>query len=229
VRRFRAVVLDFYGTLAPGRSTAQQVSARAAQAEALGVDQGLLDAELSATVDERFRGVGGTVAGSLAWVARRIGADPDPATLQRAAEVRLAAERSFGEPRPDAVAVLTAVRERGLVVGVVSDCSAELPLYFPELPIAPLVDSAVFSFVLGVRKPDPRIFTACCTALDVRPDECLYVGDGGSDELAGATAIGMHAVHLDVPGEDHGVVYGRHASWDGPRITGLPQLLELLD
>ncbi len=228
MRRFRAVVLDFYGTLAPGRSTAQQVSARAAQAEALGVDQGLLDAELSATVDERFRGAGGTVAGSLAWVARRIGADPDPATLQRAAEVRLAAERSFGEPRPDAVAVLSAVRERGLAVGVVSDCSAELPLYFPELPIAPLVDSAVFSFVLGVRKPDPRIFTACCTALDVAPDECLYVGDGGSDELAGATAIGMHAVHLDVPGEDHGVVYGRHASWDGPRISALPQLVELL-
>lgn len=229
MRRFRAVVLDFYGTLAPGRSTAHQVSARAAQAEALGVDQGLLDAALSATVDERFRGAGGTVAGSLAWVARRIGADPDPATLQRAAEVRLAAERSFGEPRPDAVPVLSAVRARGLAVGVVSDCSAELPLYFPELPIAPLVDSAVFSFVLGVRKPDPRIFTACCTALDVPPDECLYVGDGGSDELAGATAIGMHAVHLDVPGEDHGVVYGRHASWDGPRISALPQLLELLD
>ena len=229
MRRFRAVVLDFYGTLAPGRSTAHQVSARAAQAEALGVDQGLLDAALSATVDERFRGAGGTVAGSLAWVARRIGADPDPATLQRAAEVRLAAERSFGEPRPDAVPVLSAVRARGLTVGVVSDCSAELPLYFPELPIAPLVDSAVFSFVLGVRKPDPRIFTACCTALDVPPDGCLYVGDGGSDELAGATAIGMHAVHLDVPGEDHSVVYGRHASWDGPRIRALPQLLELLD
>jgi len=229
VSTFRAVVLDFYGTLAPGRSAAQQAVARAAQAAALGMDQGLLDAELSATVDERFRGAGGSVAGSLAWVAHRLGAEPDPATLERAAEVRLAAERSFGEPRPDAVGVLSAVRERGLAVGVVSDCSAELPLYFPDLPIAPLVDTAVFSFVLGIRKPDPRIFTACCTALGVAPDECLYVGDGGSDELAGATAVGMHAVHLDVPGEDQGVVYGRHASWEGARITALPQLLPLLD
>jgi putative hydrolase of the HAD superfamily len=121
------------------------------------------------------------------------------------------------------------VRERGLAVGVVSDCSAELPAYFPELPIAPLVDTAAFSFVLGFRKPDPRIFTACCTALGVAPQECLYVGDGGSDELAGATAVGMHAVHLDVPGEDHGVVYGRHLSWDGARISALPQLLDLLN
>ena len=225
---FRAVVLDFYGTLTPGRSTAQQLAARAAQAEALGVDQALLDAELSASVDERFRGAGGSVAGSLAWVAQRLGAEPDPTMLRRAAEVRLATERTFGEPRPEAVPVLSAVRERGLAVGVVSDCSAELPLYFPELPIAPLVDAAVFSFVLGVRKPDARIFTACCTALGGPPDECLYVGDGGSDELAGATAVGMHAVHLDVPGEDNGVVYGRHASWDGARISALPQLLELL-
>jgi putative hydrolase of the HAD superfamily len=228
VRTFRAVVLDFYGTLAPGRSAEQQAAARAAQADALGVDQALLDAELSATVDERFRGAGGSVAGSLAWVAHRLGVDPDPARLRRAAEVRLATERSFGEPRPDAVAVLSAVRERGLAVGVVSDCSAELPRYFADLPIAPLVDAAVFSFVLGVRKPDPRIFAACCTALGVAADECLYVGDGGSDELAGATAVGMHAVHLEVPGEEHGVVYGRHAGWDGARISALPQLLDLV-
>ncbi|MGI5130610.1 HAD family hydrolase [Pseudonocardia sp. CA-107938] len=225
---FRAVVLDFYGTLAPGRSSAQQSAARAAQAAALGVDQHRLDAEMTATVDERFRGAGGTVAGSLAWVARRIGADPDEESLQRAAEVRLAAERSFGEPRPDAVPVLRAVRERGLRVGLVSDCSAELPQYFPQLPIAPLVDAPVFSFVLGIRKPDPRIFLTCSEALGVAPQECLYVGDGGSGELAGARAVGMHAVHLDVPGEDHGVVYGRHASWDGARISALPQLLELL-
>lgn len=224
----RAVVLDFYGTLTPGRSSAHQAAARAEQAAALGVDRVRFDAELTATVDERFRGAGGSIAGSLAWVAHRIGADPSAEALRRAARVRLAAERRFGEPRPDAVAVLTAVRERGLAVGMVSDCSAELPAYFPELPVAALVDVAVFSSVLGVRKPDPRIFDACCVGLGIAARDCLYVGDGGSDELAGARAVGMRAVHLDVPGEDQGVVYGRHTAWDGERITALPQLLALL-
>ncbi len=223
-----AVVLDFYGTLTPGRSSGQQAAARGAQAAALGVDPQRFDAELTATLDERFCGAGGSIEGSLAWLARRLGVDPDPVALRRAGDVRLATERTFGEPRTEAVGVLTAVRARGLAVGVVSDCSAELPVYFPELPVAPLVDAAVFSFVAGVRKPDPRIFQACCSALGVSPQQCLYVGDGGSDELAGARAVGMRAVHLDVADESHGVVYGRHTDWDGDRITALPQLLDLL-
>ncbi|SHJ90872.1 putative hydrolase of the HAD superfamily [Pseudonocardia thermophila] len=227
--RFRAIVFDFYGTLTPGRTGAQQLAARAAQAAALGIDPHVFDAELTATVDERFRGAGGSIEGSLAWLARRLGVEPEPAALREAARVRLSAERRFGQPRPEAVAVLTAVRARGLAVGLVSDCSAELPAYYPQLPIAPLVDAPVFSFVHGVRKPDPRIFTACCAALDVDPADCLYVGDGGSNELPGARAVGMHAVHLAVPGEQHGVVYGRHETWDGPRIAALPQVLDLLD
>lgn len=227
--RVPAVVLDFYGTLTPGRTRAQQGGARSAQAAELGIDATRFDEELTATVDERFRGAGGSVAGSLAWLARRLGAEPDGATLDRASAVRLATERTFGEPRPDAVAVLTEVRQRGHAVGVISDCSAELPAYFPDLPVAPLVDVAVFSFVVGFRKPDPRIYLACTDALGVAPADCLYVGDGGSDELAGARAVGMRAVHLDVPAERHGVVYGRPPAWDGEAITALPQLLDLLD
>ncbi|WP_375487374.1 HAD family hydrolase [uncultured Jatrophihabitans sp.] len=217
----RAVVFDFYGTLTTGRSDAEQARARAEQADALGVDAARLDAEMTATVDERFTGAGGTVEGSLAWVCARIGARPTPDQLAEAARLRLAAEQGFGRPRPDAVPVLTALHEAGLRIGLVSDCSAELPRYFGELPVAPFVDAAVFSFVLGVKKPAAAIFLACCEALGVAPEECLYVGDGGSNELVGAREVGMRAVHLAVPGEISGVVYGRHASWDGEVVTSL--------
>ena len=87
---------------------------------------------------------------------------------------------------------------------------------------------AVFSFVTGHRKPDPATYEACCAALDVAPQECLYVGDGGSDELAGAARVGMTPVHLQVAGEETAVVYGRHLAWAGASITTLPDLLELL-
>ncbi len=222
------MIFDFYGTLAPGRSDADQLRARAAQAAALGVDQAAFDAELTATVHERFSGAGGTVEGSLAWAAGRIGAHPSAQQLAEAARVRLRFERGFGEPRPEAVPVLRAVRERGLRVGLISDCSAELPTYFPDLPIAPYVDAPVFSFVTGHRKPAPENYLACCAALEVEPEDCLYVGDGGSNELAGARAVGMRAVHLDVPDEAGGVVYGRHQSWDGETIAALDEVLTLL-
>lgn len=223
-----AVVFDFYGTLTAGRSAEQQLSARSAQAAALGVDPGRFDAELTATVDERFRGAGGDVRGSLAGLAERIGARPSAEQLDVAARVRAASERSFGEPRADAVEILRTLRDRGLRMGLVSDCSAELPGYFADLPIAPYVDAPVFSFVTGFRKPEPENYLACCSALGVEPGQCLYVGDGGSDELAGARRVGMRAVHLDVADDGDGVVYGRHTTWDGERITSLRAVLDLL-
>lgn len=222
----RAVIFDFYGTLTAGRSDEAQRRARRAQAVALGVDGERYDAELTATVDERFRGAGGDIAGSLRWVTARLGVDVAPSYLARAAEVRLATERSFGEPRPEAAEVLRALQARGLRVGIVSDCSAELPGYFAELPIAPHVDAAVFSFVTGHRKPEPENYLECCTMLGVEPGECVYLGDGGSDELAGARRVGMRAIHLDVADDAGGVVYGRHVDWDGERITTLTRVLD---
>lgn len=223
-----AVVFDFYGTLTPGRSVTAQASARADQARALGVDPVAFDVELTTTVDERFRGAGGDVAGSLRWLANRLGIEPEPAALEQAASVRFAVERSFGEPRPEAVDVLRSLHEQGLRIGIVSDCSAELPLYFPVLGIAPYVDAAVFSFVTGHRKPEPENYLTCCAELGVRPGDCIYVGDGGSDELAGARAVGMRPVHLAVPGEAEALVYGRHLDWDGDVVTSLRDVLPLV-
>lgn len=225
----RAVVFDFYGTLAPGRSSAAQRRAREAQAAALGVDPDVLDREMTATVHERFAGAGATVEGSLAWVCARLDVHPGREQLAQAARVRLAAERRFGEPRPEAAAVLAAVRDRGMRIGLISDCSAELPRYFAELPIAPLVDAPVFSFVTGHCKPQPQNYLACAAALGVEPSDCLYVGDGGSNELSGARAVGMRPVHLAIAAESGGVVYGRHDAWDGETITSLADVLTLID
>ena len=58
----------------------------------------------------------------------------------------------------------------------------------------PYFDAPVLSCEAGVMKPDPAIFRLSLDALDVCPAECLYVGDGGSDELTAAHALGMRAI-----------------------------------
>jgi putative hydrolase of the HAD superfamily len=45
-----------------------------------------------------------------------------------------------------------------------------------------------------VRKPDPRIYKHALEALGARPDEAIFVGDGGSDEHRGARAVGLPTV-----------------------------------
>lgn len=69
--------------------------------------------------------------------------------------------------------------------------------------VAVVVDSTV----VGVEKPDPRIFGLALDALGVEAAACLYVGDTVHFDVRGATAAGLHPVHVDpyrlCPEHDH--------------------------
>lgn len=52
------------------------------------------------------------------------------------------------------------------------------------------------SAVVGVRKPDPRIFSLGVEALGLRPEETLVVGDSYSKDIVPAEKIGCHVAWL---------------------------------
>ncbi|MEU2280926.1 HAD-IA family hydrolase [Streptomyces sp. NPDC013178] len=97
-------------------------------------------------------------------------------------------------PYPDAFAVLSALRERGIRVGVVSNIGWDLRPVFREHGFDPLVDAYVLSYEYGVQKPDPRLFATACEALGADPRSTLMVGDS-RDADGGAAALGC-AVHF---------------------------------
>jgi FMN phosphatase YigB (HAD superfamily) len=53
------------------------------------------------------------------------------------------------------------------------------------------------------------------------------VGDGANDELAGAQRVGMRAILIHRPGEDP--FWPEVAEFTGPRITSIPEVLEVLE
>ncbi len=57
-------------------------------------------------------------------------------------------------------------------------------------------------------------------------EECLYIGDGSSHELTGASKLGMQAVLLEAP--DNADTIDRE-EWHGPTITSLKEVLNVLD
>src|SRR6185437_12551140 len=131
---------------------------------------------------------------------------------------------------PTALAVLRQLRNYyALKTCVVSDCSPELPQIWKETPFAPMFDAAVFSCEVGVRKPNPKIYLEACGRLGVEPDECLFVGDGGSGELTGAAALGMNAVRLARYGEQNNADIHRidGEEWQGRTIHGFKEVLIL--
>ncbi len=73
----------------------------------------------------------------------------------------------------------------------------------PGVDVAAIVDSGV----VGVAKPDPRIFSFALGPLGVAAGRALYVGDSALFDVGGARAAGLQPLHLDPYGlcgaDDH--------------------------
>ncbi len=217
-----AIVFDFFGTLTP--VSPDQVWAGNARriATALGVPADALARELAESFPERITGSLGDVRQTLRVLASRLGARPSDGQLDEASRVRREIQESMFVLRPETLPVLRRLRAVGLKIGLLSDCTSELPDAWARLPLAGLVDAPVFSCVEGMRKPDPRLFLTVATNLRAEPVECLYVGDGGGRELTGASDVGMRAVLL--AGQDWLAHRNTEVGWTGPRIGSLTDL-----
>jgi putative hydrolase of the HAD superfamily len=130
-------------------------------------------------------------------------------------------------PRDGAVETLKQLRADGCLVGLITVCTEDVELLWPDSEFAGLFDAEVFSNSAGLSKPDPEIYLHCCRLLDVEPSQAVFVGDGANDELAGARRVGMQAILIHKAGEDP--VWPDVRDWDGPRVTSIPEVLEVLE
>lgn len=223
---YQAVVFDFFGTLT---TAVRRGPAHARIARSLGCEPDRWVESLDRTFATRAGGSFGDPLGALLALASSAGGRPRTAAVHAAFADRIAAVRLDAPLRPDAVPVLAALRERGLRTAVLSDCWYELPAYFPTLPLAPLVDAAVFSYEIGYTKPHPAMYRTVTGHLGVAARDCLYVGDGGGRELTGAAAAGMRPVRLAAPDLVDHLAFDADEAFDGPSITSLVDVLEVVD
>jgi putative hydrolase of the HAD superfamily len=107
---------------------------------------------------------------------------------------------------PDAVELLTYLRERNVRIGVLSNTMWPRSWHedvFHRDGVLPLIDGAVYSSEIDWTKPHPEAFAAAMEAVGVTdPRACVFVGDRPWDDIHGAKNIGMRAVLLpndDVP------------------------------
>lgn len=100
----------------------------------------------------------------------------------------------FRHLHKDIVPMLQSLKEKGILVGLISNCYYEEAEVIRESELFPYFDVACLSCELGVMKPDVMIFEKCMEKLGVVSEECLYIGDGGSRELETAESMGMKAV-----------------------------------
>lgn len=105
---------------------------------------------------------------------------------------------------PGAVQAARRLRDLGLRLALTSNADGTVEDLLRRHEIAQVgpgpgveVEAVTDSGVLGVHKPDPKMFQATADALGLAPDRICHIGDGGSFDADGASSFGMTAVHID--------------------------------
>jgi HAD superfamily hydrolase (TIGR01509 family) len=133
------------------------------------------------------------------------------ATAAKVVAAMRAAQRVWAgnrELHPATIELLQGLRRRGLAVGLVSNTIDAPEVMMDDLElvgIAGLIDAAVFSSQLGVRKPHPAIYRHALRRLGVEPQRALFVGDRVREDVIGPAAVGMRtclAVYFRQDGGD---------------------------
>jgi putative hydrolase of the HAD superfamily len=222
--RFDAVIFDFFGTLVYNRPWGDEMNAAVAEVLNVPVD-GFLR-EWAKTAHSRTTGAYPSVGDNIEQVCRTLGVAITPAQVERAVAIRLDYTRRNLRPKEGALELVRCLRAMDLKMGLLSNCTPEVPVAWREMSFSPLFDDAVFSCDVGMAKPQPEIFELACRRLATPPQRCVYVADNVDGELDVALACGLYPVRLR-PSEGEVPPKGAER-WQGPAIKALSELLDHL-
>lgn len=102
------------------------------------------------------------------------------------------------EMRPEMPAVLEAIRQMGLKIGIISNTCSRLQVSedLKSYGIRSYFDPVVLSSEYGWRKPDPSIFHYAARLANVPAGDCVYVGDSIVQDIGGAHQAGYQSAYL---------------------------------
>ncbi|HEY7168407.1 MAG TPA: HAD-IA family hydrolase [Candidatus Binatia bacterium] len=225
---YQAVIFDLFGTLVDdfvtgiGEMNRDLIAALDAPSESF-------SSLWRETAEMRSDGAFQTVEDSIAHVCAMIGLPVSTERMAKAVEVRLRYTGRALEPRPNALATITQLKTLGHKIGLISNCSIEMPILWPNTAFTDLFDAALFSSRERLKKPDPRIFRTACERLGVAPERSLYVADGENYELAAARSVGLHPVLIRNAARDRRKELFREArEWNGLAIDDLSELIQIV-
>jgi len=216
-----AVALDLFGTLVAAPTPTTRTTAASRLARIIGCDTKAVNDYFHGTWQDRHDGT----LSLLADLAEHlVNAVAGPTTVvEPVMEELYALACSRLIPDTSVIQALTTLRRMGLRIGVLTDASAEIAAAWPESRLADTVDAAIFSCTATYTKPDHRLYARLTHALRVSPQQTLYCGDGGGDELRGATACGMTAIAVSRRGGRDALVFGE-VPWSGSMISAVEDL-----
>jgi putative hydrolase of the HAD superfamily len=128
---------------------------------------------------------------------------------------------------PGSIEVLAELVALGVRVAMVSNSDGDAERRLREFGVCQVgpgpgveVDAVLDSEVVGVAKPDPRIFELALERIGVPAERAMHVGDTPAADVDGARAAGVRPVLLDP--------YDDHAHLPVERVRSLSEVTELV-
>jgi putative hydrolase of the HAD superfamily len=203
----RAVVLDFYGTLARATSAVglDEILARHGHA----IPPHLAETWWSGDLDG-FEHVEQSASREryVAWQQERLVAMLHEADIHPGEHDAILADLHDGralrvlEAYDEVPSVLAELRRRGVNLGICSNWDWDLEPAIEEAGLDGCFDTVVSSAWAGARKPHPRIYRYLLERSGLDPADILFVGDTWGPDVEGPLAAGMTPAYLE-----------RHGHW----------------
>ena len=139
-----------------------------------------------------------------------------------AANIRIHFQRGeFETVFDDVFPTLDALTARGFALGILSNFSPNCEDVLRRVGVHRYFSFFVVSAVVGVEKPDPRIFDLTVRAANRSRAEIVYIGDSMFHDIEGAQRAGIDAVLVDRANQ--------YRDWNGTRVQDLRELIGYLE
>lgn len=90
--------------------------------------------------------------------------------------------------------VLINLKKNGKRICLISNADVIDVRYWKESPLHNLFDETIFSYEAECLKPEKEIYNIALNKMNAKPEECIFIGDGGSNELKGAKELGIKTI-----------------------------------
>lgn len=190
--KYKAVIFDLFETLIT--EWGHKKYTKSEMCADLGIEKDRFDFFWDEKEEARYLG-DISFEDSILYVCENCGKTVDDSALSDIIDKRVATKSAcFEYVNPDVYRLLERLRAMGLQTAIISNCSPEEVTVLKKSGIYKYFDEVILSCDIHMKKPDSCIYEEAARRLGVTPGECIFVGDGGSDELPGAKAAGMTAV-----------------------------------
>jgi putative hydrolase of the HAD superfamily len=120
-------------------------------------------------------------------------------------------------PYSDALPVLRRLKDRGLIVGLITNYDTRVYAVLDALGLSAFLHSVTIPALAGAAKPDPAIFEHALRLHELDARSAVYVGDEVRDDYEGAEGVGMTGVLVD-----------REGTLEGKRLRTIRTLAEIV-